>query len=448
MTRRVLISMAACAATLVAQADKKAAAPAAAGADNSFFLRNVTVHPVTGPEIAGGAVLVKDGKIAEVGAKLVAPKGVKVVDGKGLHVWPGMINSATQLGLQEISSIRETVDTGEIGTFNPQLRPLIAVNPESEHLPVTRANGITSAMTMPASGGGGGSRSAGTSPLIPGHVSLMHLDGWTWEELEIKRTAALMIQFPTIETRTFNFIEFAPGRTAFTEAKRFYDRRVKELNDYFDQARNYQKAKAVARPDFRIDLAFEAMLPVLDGKLPVIIPAPDERTIKGAIEFIEKQKVKGILANIGRPGTALELIKAKNIPVIIGESTDLPEQEDDAYDKNYARAADLHKAGIKFAFGTFDTQFARNLPFQAGIAAGYGLPPAEAVKAVTINAAEIWGIAGEYGSIEKGKWADLILTDGDLLEHKTSVKQMWIKGRAVSLENKHTKMYEKYLARP
>src|SRR5262249_9508160 len=148
---------------------------------------------------------------------------------------------------------------------------------------------------------------------------------------------------------------------------------------------------------------------------------------------------------VRRPAGQLAEIKKRSIPVIVGDVTDLPEEEDDPYDKNYSLAAELYKAGIKFAFGTFDNQFARNLPFQAGIAMGYGLPVDAAVKAVTLTPAEIWGIAGEYGSIDTGKWADLVLTDGDLLEHRTQVKAVWIKGRETSLENKHTDLYHKYM---
>jgi imidazolonepropionase-like amidohydrolase len=417
-----------------------------AGTEDSFLIRNVTVHPVSGPEVAAAMVLVKDGKIASIGAKLTPEKGMKVVDGKGGHLWPGMVNSATELGLQEISSIRETVDSGEIGVFNPQLRALIAVNPESEFIPVTRANGITSAITLP--GAPSGMRSAGAGSIIPGHASMIRLDGWTWEEMEVKRNAALQILFPTIETRTFSFFEMGPSRTPFSEAKKFYDKRVKDLNDYFDKARAYQKAQAAGSKDFARDLALEAMLPVLEGKTPVMIHARDERAIKGAIEFLDKQKLRGFLADVQRPGKQLEEIRKRNLSVVIDGATRLPEQEDDPYDKNYSLAAELHKAGIKFAFGTFDNQFARNLPFEAGIAAGYGLPPEVAVKSVTLHAAEIWGVADRLGSIDKGKDADLILTDGDLLEHRTQVKSMWIRGKAVSLDNKHLSLYEKYSARP
>lgn len=420
--------------------------PLVATAENSFLLRNVTVHPVSGPEIQHASVLVKDGKIAAVGTKLSA-NGSRVIDGKGGHVWPGMINSATELGLQEISAIRETVDTGEIGVFNPQLRALIAVNPESEFIPVTRANGITAAITLPGVRSRGGPRTAGATTIIAGQAAMIHLEGWTWEEMEIRRNAAMQILFPVVETSTFSQMDLG-GKSAYAEAKRHFEEQVKELNSYFEKARAYQKAKVAGSQDLTTDLAMEAMIPVLEGKVPVMLVARDERTIQAALQFVDQQKIKTILCDVQRPGMQLTEIKKRNIPVILSDSTRLPEYEDDAYDKNYALAGELHRAGIKFSFGTFDNQFARNLPFQAGIAAGYGLPQDAAVRAITLSAAEIWGIADEYGSIDPGKWADLILTDGDLLEHRTEIKSMWIKGQLVSLENKHTNLYKKYMARP
>lgn len=415
-----------------------------AAADDSFLLTNVTVHPVTGPDVAKASILVRDGRIADVGLKIAKVSGIKVVDGKGLHVYPGMINCATQIGLQEVSSVRETVDTGELGQFNPQLRALIAVNPESDHIPVTRANGITAVLTMPGGGGFGGFG----GPVIPGQASLMHLDGWTWEEMEINRAAVMMLRFPAVQTRSFNAFEGGFTRSPYTEAKKIYDKEIKDLGDFFERARAYEKAKNVGATGFRTDLTIEAMLPVLSGKLPVMAITPSARSIRDALAFAGKQKIRVILAGLDEPGDALKDIKAASVPVILGKSTRLPSEDDDAYDVNYSLPAQLHKLGIKFAFGTFDIQFARNLGFEAGFGVGYGLPAAEALKAVTINAAEIFGIDKDYGSIDKGKWADLVVTDGDPLEHRTQVRMVFIKGKQSSLETKHTKLYEKYLARP
>lgn len=409
--------------------------PTAFAADNSFVVRGATIHPVSSAEIANGSILVRDGKIISVGAQVTAPKGVRVIEGRGLHIYPGIIDSASELGLSEIGSVRETNDTNELGDFNPQLRSLIAINPESEHIPVTRANGITTAISMPSGG------------ILSGQASLIHLDGWTWEDMAVKRSAAMMMHFPLIQTITGNRLEGVNTRT-FAEAKRSYEEQVKKIHDFFEQARRYQRAKSAGGPAFHPDLKLEAMLPVLEGKLPVMIVAVREREIKDAIEFADKEKIRIVLAGVRRPGAALALMKSRNIPVVLSGPLALPLEEDDPYDAAAALPGELYKAGIQFAFGSFSTSFSRNLPFEAAHAVGFGLPQPEAVKAVTLNAAQIWGVDDQLGSLEAGKVADLVITDGDLLEARTQIKQLFIAGKPVSLENKHTRLYEKYRNRP
>jgi imidazolonepropionase-like amidohydrolase len=190
------------------------------------------------------------------------------------------------------------------------------------------------------------------------------------------------------------------------------------------------------------------MIPVLDGKEPVMVAATRERAVREAIQFADKQKIRIVLAGTREFGKTLPDVKAKGIPVIAPPTLELPLEEDDSYDAAFTLPAELHRAGVKFAFGTFDVQFARNLPYQAAAAVAFGLPREEALKAVTLNAAEIFGVGDQLGSIDKGKWADLMLTDGDPLEGKTQVKQVYIKGRSVDLTNKHTRLYEKYRSRP
>lgn len=406
-----------------------------AGSDDSFLLRGATIHPVSGPEIANGMVLVRDGTIVEVGVKVAPVKGVRVIDAKGLHVYPGLIDSATQIGLSEIGAVRETVDSQEIGDFNPQLRAIVAVNPASEHIPVTRANGITAVITAP----GGG--------IISGQSALVHLDGWTWQEMQVRSPASMVLEFPVIAARPSRFRTAAP-RAPFSELKRNYERRLQQLRELFEQARRYQKAKLANAAGFETDLKLEAMLPVVEGKLPLVARAVRERAIREAIAFAEKEKVRLVLAEASEAWKVAQEIKAKNIPVILGPTLSLPLEEDDPYDKAYALPAELHKAGVKFAFGTFSTSASRNLPYQAAMAAAFGLPYEEALKAVTLYAAEIWGVSDLIGSIEKNKWADLIVTDGDPLETRTQIKQLFIQGRAVDLDNKHRRLYEKYMKRP
>jgi len=407
----------------------------------TLLLRNANVHPVTGPAIPGGSVLVENGRIADVGLKVSAPKGARVVDLKGLELYPGMIDSATELGLTEIFSVRETSDFTELGLFKPQLRAGIAVNPASEHIPVTRANGITAVITMPAGG------------IVCGQSALIHLDGWTTEEMAVRRSAAMVIEFPRIQTTdgTRGGGRSGAPPTSYTEAKRRYDAQIQQLNDFFEQSRRYRQAKAAGGPSFRMDLKFEAMIPVLEGKLPVLIRADRERIIREAIQFAEKQKLRMILDHGDEAWKLATELKAKKIPVTLAPTLRLPDEEDDPYDKPFTIPAELFRAGVKFAFGSFGptaSDHPRNLPYQAAAAVAFGLPNEEALKAITINAAEIWGVGDELGSIEKGKLADLIVTDGDPLETKTQVKQMYIAGKSVDLDSKHLRLYKKYIERP
>lgn len=417
-----------------------------AGSGDSFLLRNATIYPVSGPKVEGASLLVLDGRIADFGPKIAVPKdrkGLKVIEGKGLSVYPGMIDSGAEAGLSEISSVRETSDIGELGRFNPQLRPLIAVNPESEHIPVIRANGITSVALLPGIG-----TSGGTMSLIGGQISLVHLNGWTWEEMEIRRMAAIYLRYPTIGTRPGGFGQAGAPRMGFAEAKRARDTLAQDLKEFFEQARRYQLARQQKVAGRAVDLKLEAMIPLLEGKVPLVVLAEKEREIKEAIGLAEREKVRLILAGVKRPGATVETIAKKKIPVILGTTLELPEQEDDPYDAPFTFPGELVKAGVKVAFASFANQFARNLPYEAAQAVAFGMPYEEGLRSVTLNPAEIWGISDQVGSIEKGKLADLMVTDGDPLEIRTQVKMLFVKGEAVDLESKHTRLYKKYSARP
>lgn len=438
MTRTIFLSLACAAATF---------------AQEAFLLRGATIHPVTGPDMTNAMMLVQDGKIAEIAPVIKPTKGLKIVDAKGLHVYPGFINAATVIGISEVASVRETNDTNEIGEFVPAARAIVAVNPESDHIPVVRVNGITSVVTLPATvgsggGGGGGFGGAGASSLIRGQAALIHMDGWTWEEMAIRTSIGVLMRFPVIQTRSVDFDTFTVTNRPYTEVKRQYDAEIRKIDEFFERARRYQRAKLANSPEWRLDTQLEAMLPVFDGKMPLLVPAQRERTIREAIEFADKHKVKLVLLDVRKPGAMLKTIAEKKIPVVVGQPTELPLDDDDAYDSQFTLPAELHKAGVKFAFATFANQFARNLPFEAGFAVAYGLPMEAALKALTIDAAEIFGASNVTGSLEKGKWADFIVTDGDPLEIRTQVKMLYIKGKNISLETKHTRLYQKYLNRP
>jgi imidazolonepropionase-like amidohydrolase len=410
-----------------------------AGAE-TILLRGATIHTVSGPDIADGSILVRDGKIAEVGAHIAVPHGARVIELKGLHVYPGMIDSATEIGLTEIEAVREMSDIADIGLFKPQLRAATAVNPASEHIPVTRANGITSVITSP----GGG--------IIAGQSALIRLNGWTMADMAVRAPAAMRLEYPHIQIpRRFGDGEGPRGGgSTYADGKKRYEQQVRELNDFMDSARRYQQAKAAGSPDFETDLKLEAMLPVLDGKVPMLIRAEKEKTIKEAIAFADKQKIHMILERGVEAWKVTAELKAHGIPVILPPTLRLPDEEDDPYDKPFSIPGELSKAGVKFAFATYGPGAEadpRNLPYQAAAAVGFGLPPEEALKAVTLYPAEIWGVGDELGSIEKGKSADLIVTDGDPLETRTQIKQEFIQGVSVDLENKHRRLYEKYLTR-
>jgi len=426
------------------------AAPPAA--EDSFVLRGATVHTMAGPEIQNGTVVVRNGKIIGVGRNLAVPKDLKVIDGKGLQVYPGMIDAGTEVGLIEINSIRESEDVTEIGKFNPQLVALTAVNPSSEHIPVTRVNGITTVATMPE----------GT--LIGGQVSLIHLDGWTTDEMGVKPRAGLQLHFPVIAAPggrggggNIDADPSSPLAAArsYTVLKQNYDKEMAELNEFFESAHRYKLAKDASKdaklPGFKQDLKLDAMIPVIEGKEPILVTARKEREIRDAIAFADKQKVKIILLDASEAYKMTKEIKDHNIPVILGPSLSLPLSEDSDYDQAYRTPAALQKAGIEFSFATLtggSNLASRNLPYQAGQAVAFGLSQDDAMKAVTKNAADIWGVGDQIGTVEEGKWADLLVTDGSPLEAQTNVRLLFIKGKPVDLDNKQKDLYEKYLNRP
>jgi imidazolonepropionase-like amidohydrolase len=409
---------------------------ASAAENDTFLLRGATIHTMAGKDIQNGSILVKDGKIAGVGQNLAAPGGVRVIEGKGMEVYPGIIDAGTTVGLSEISGVAVTNDVQEVGKFNPELRASIAVNPESEHILVTRANGITSVLALP------------DGQLISGQASLIHLDGWTTDEMEVKRSAVMHLRMPSIGGGGGRGGGRLGGGAAFDEQKKAFDKDMQDLNNFFDDARRYKQAKAAHSPDFKPDLKLEAMQPVIDGQEPLLITAVRERSIRDAIAFGDKQKVKIILCQATEAYKVTAEIKSHDIPVVLGPTLALPLEEDDPYDRPATTPAELYKAGIKFAIASFSNEFSRNLPYQAAAAVAFGLPREEAMKAITVNAAQILGVANTVGTIEEGKSADFMLVAGDPLLEQTEIKQLFIKGKDINLDNKQHKLYEKYMNRP
>ncbi len=407
----------------------------------TYAIRGATIHTLAGEPIKNGTVMIRDGKITAVGANVAIPSGAQVINGNGLHVYPGLMDAVSQLGLTEVGQgAPGTVDTNELGDFNPHILAATAVHPASEHIPVARANGITHTLSVP----GGG--------VISGQGALIHLSGWVMDEMAIRRSGALVVQWPTLSAGG-GFGGFGGGgglrRRPFNEIKQDYDRRIQELGDWLERARHYAQAmEKGAQANLERDLKLEGLVPVVQGKLPVLINANGHREIKDAVEFCEKQKIKMILARGREAPQVAALLKEKNIPVILGASQALPASEDEAYDQPFSIAGQLYKAGVKVAVATFDSSDSRTLPYEAANYVPFGLPRDEALRAITINPAQMLGIADQLGTVEQGKVANLIVTTGDPLEFTTQVRYLFIQGKLTSTDNKHQQLYEKYLARP
>jgi imidazolonepropionase-like amidohydrolase len=422
-----------------------AIAPAQTPSTN-YAITHAKIFTLTGPPIDDGILVIRDGKIAAVGTNVDIPSGAQVIDGKGLQVYPGLFDPVTQMGLSEISAVSATVDASETGAFNPDAVAADAILPSSEHIPVTRAAGITEVLAVPASGG---FDSRGSANVLGGQASAIHLAGWTINDMLIKKSVAMVLDWPKIETQSFDFATFSRKNKPFAEAKQEYDKQVNELSDWLDNARHYAQAWGHGGPaEYQRDLKLEALVPVVRGELPVLVFAERARDIRSAVEFCDKQKLKMILAGGAEAYKVKELLRSKSIPVILQPTLTEPLNEDDPYDRSLTQPAELADARVKIAFGSFDNSFARRLGQQAANAVAYGLPYDEALKAVTLYPAQIFGLADQIGTLETGKIANVIVTNGDPLELTTDVRYLFIKGQLTSSDNKHKSLYDKYLNRP
>lgn len=437
-----------CLVALAAMLVRPAAARAQAQpAPRAYAIRGAKVYTLAGPPIENATLLIRDGKIAAVGREVSIPGDAKVIDAKGLEVYPGMFDAVSEVGLTEVGAVAATVDTSELGNYNPDVVAASAVNPASAHIPVARENGITHVLSAPGvSGfgffGGGGS-------VIGGWASVIHLAGWVIDEMLVKRSAAMVINWPTIQTRTFDFSTFSIKQTPYTEAKQQYDKKVNELTDWLERARHYAQAEAAGRPgSFDRDLKLEGLVPVVQGELPALVIASRARDIRNAVEFCDKQKLKMILAGGAEAYKVKDLLKEKSIPVILEPTQSLPLEEDEPYDQPFTTPSELAAAGVKIAFATFSASATRRLPYEAGTAVAYGLPHDEALKAVTLYPAQMFGLDKELGTIETGKLANLIVTNGDPLEIQTQVRYLFIKGQLTGTDNMHRQLYEEYRKRP
>jgi imidazolonepropionase-like amidohydrolase len=405
----------------------------------TIAIRNATIVPVSSATIANGTIVFSNGVITAVGASAAIPPNATVIDGTGLFVYPGLIDAGSHVGLEEISAVPGTVDTAELGDINPNARAEVAVNPHSNVIPVTRVNGLTSVVTEPEGG------------IISGSSAMIQLAGWTPQEMTLKAPLAMHIHFPRLRTNAFD--EQPQDEEAAKEASKNYTKQIDKLRDIFKDAQAYAKASAARTQNASIkridrDLILEALVPVVEGREPVVMHANLERDIRAALKFADEFKLKVILADAEDVARVIPYLKTRNIPVILGPILSLPPREDDPYDLIFTNAKTLNDAGILFAIQSSDAHNARNLPYQAAACAAFGLPKEVALRSITLAPAQIFGVADKIGSLETGKLANIIVTDGDPLEIVTHVKHLYIGGEEITLDTNQTLLYEKFKARP
>jgi len=400
-----------------------------------LLFTGATVHTITGGTITNGCVLVKEGKIANV---FTAPPAsdAKQIPLDGLHLYPGLIALNTDLGLIEIESVRATIDVREVGEYTPDVYSWLAVNPDSELLPVARANGVSHFEPTPA------------GAVLAGQSGLMALTGWTTEEMVLRKAIALHVYWPnlTLDTAPKERAREPRRWKSLEDQDKDRQEKLRQLNEFFAEARAYAKAKD--GKDFQIVPAWEAMVPVLRGEIPVTIHANDARQIRAAVSWARTNGVKMILADGQDAWRVAGLLATNQVPVIFSHVFSLPSRETDGYDAQFRAAGILHAAGVKLALSGGESSLVKNLPYTAAQAVAFGLPADEAVKAITLYPAQLAGVANRLGSIETGKDATFFVTDGDVLDIRSNVKRMWIGGQEVSLESRHTRLYEKYKSRP
>lgn len=404
----------------------------------TFAIRNARIVTVSGPDIENGTVVIRDGKIEAVGTSVSVPAGAQTIDGSGLSVYPGMIDTATNMGLVEVpQGANGTVDTSEVGDLNPNAKAITAVNPHSAHIAVTRVEGITSTLTAPTGG------------LISGQAALINLLGTAQKEMAVVPHFALVINYPRIGGGGRGFGGFQPPAN-LSETLTANERRVEQIRKMLRDAEAYgraqdayEKDKTLPRPDRNVVL--EPLVPYVRGEQPVIFRADREGEIRGALRFAEEMKLKPIILGGNDAWKVASLLKEKNVPVILTGVFSLPSREDDAYDVLYEQPAKLQQAGVRFAISTGDAGAeVRNLAQHAGMAAAFGLSKADAVKSVTLYPAQIMNVADRLGSIEAGKMANLVVTDGDLLEIRTRIRYLFIDGRPVVLSSRHTELNDAF----
>lgn len=429
---------------------QKSAMPAPA-ASPAIVLRGGKLLTISHGVIENGVLVMENGKITAVGAaaSVTIPKNAKMIDVKGMTIYPGLIDSRTQLGLTEISGVDMSNDLAEASDeIMPHMRVEDAFHAESELIPVTRMNGITNAVVA-----------ASDRDTLPGQMSFIQLAGRDRDEMLLLRSFAMPLNFTGAQRRREQSNSRFPStrmglaaqlRQAFIDAQDYaqkwaeYEKKASEPAKDDKDSKEKDKDKKSSPP--KRDLRFEALVPYLQGKKPVVLTAEEPSDLKVAMRLAKEFNLKVILGEVTYATNMLDEIAASKLPVVVGNIYDTP-KNGTRYDSVYSLPAELAKRGVKIAFASYDSHNARNLPYEAGYAVAFGLPYEEALKALTINPAEIWGVADQLGSLDVGKTANVVVANGDPLDVKTDVKHLFIAGQEIPMVSRQTQLRDAYSQR-
>ncbi len=399
--------------------------------DGPVYIMNGTVHVGNGQVLNNTSIEIKDGKITAIGANIIPAAGSTVADAKGKHVYPGLILANSNLGLVEISTVRATADAVEIGEYNPSVRSIVAYNTDSKVINTLKAIGITHASIVPQGG------------TISGSSSIVQLDAWNWEDATYAGDNGIHLNLPSLYNRPNPYAAFMGMREPQGDpVKRGLDQ-IEEIKQFLRAA----KAYAAEASHVATNLKFESVQGLFSKKQKLFIHCDVVREILAAIDFKTEFGFDIVLVGASESVQVADLLKQNGIPVILSQMHALPTLADDGVDLPYQTPALLQKAGVLFAINDEDGQHrGKNLPFNAGTAVAYGLTKEQALSAITLNAAKILGIADKTGSLETGKDANVVISEGDILDMRSShITLVMIGGRIVSLTDKHKQLYDRYV---
>lgn len=396
----------------------------------TFALTNANIETVTKGVINNGTLIIKNGKIEAVGTNIQIPQGAEVIDCKGSWIYPGMVDSGTNIGLIEFGAYAQATDVSEVGDVVPQVRALTAVNPNSAAIPINRISGVTTALTVP------------DGDLFCGTAALVNLHGYTPDQM-FAGFEGVVLNYPRTGRRG------GFDRRTDEEIKKANDKAIGRLNEVWERAVQYHKLDSATKGISAYYPEMQALLPVVRGEMNLLIEVNAAKDIKAALKWVAEKKIRKVILTGVAEGwrVAGEIAKA-NIPVLAGPVLELPSRDYDRYDKAYQNPGLMKKAGVKVAIRTVDGNLNyRNLPYHAGFAAAYGMGREEALKAVTIVPAEIFGVSDKIGSIEQGKVANLFICNGDPFETKTQVSHVFIEGWQMPMVSRQTLLYDEFLQR-